>query len=88
MQGKIVIAEYINAALEKATYEKIEDENRPYYGQVRALRGVWATGRTLEECRKELADVIEGWIIVRLRKGLTISAIIWEPETRDLRFEI
>lgn len=70
-----MIAEYINAALEKATYEKIEDKGRPYYGHVRALRGVWATGRTLEECRRELAEVVEGWIIVRLRKGLAIPPI-------------
>lgn len=70
-----MIVEYIDAALARATYERIEDKGNPYYGQVPVLKGVWATGRTLEECRKQLAEVIEGWLIVRLRKGLTIPPI-------------
>ncbi len=70
-----MIVEYINAALARATYEQIEDKRNPYYGQVRGLQGVWATGKTLEQCRNHLADVIEGWLIVRLRKGLPIPPI-------------
>jgi predicted RNase H-like HicB family nuclease len=69
-----MITEYIKAALSKAKYELIEDEE-PYYGEVPELEGVWATGKTLEECRKNLVEVIDGWIIVRLRKGLPIPPI-------------
>ncbi len=69
-----MIIEYIETALSKAKYEIIEDEE-PYYGEVPELKGVWATGKTLEECRKNLAEVIDGWIIVRLRKGLPIPAV-------------
>ena len=68
-----MIIEYIETALSKAKYEIIED-GEPYYGEVPELKGVWATGKTLEECRKNLAKVIDGWIIVRLRKGLPIPA--------------
>jgi len=70
-----MIVEYINAALARATYERIEDKDNPYYGQVPVLKGVWATGKTLEECRNHLAEVIEGWLMVRLRKGLAIPPI-------------
>jgi predicted RNase H-like HicB family nuclease len=66
-----MIVEYIEAALARANYEIIRDEE-PYYGEVHELKGVWATGKTLEECRKKLAEVIEGWIIIRLKKGLPI----------------
>jgi len=69
-----MITEYIEAAMSKARYEIIEDEE-PYYGEVPELEGVWATGKTLEECRKNLAEVIDGWIIVRLRKGLSLPSI-------------
>jgi len=69
-----MITEYIEAALAKATYEIIEDEE-PYYGEVPGLQCVWASGRTLEECRRNLKEVVEGWIVVRLRKGLPIPAI-------------
>ncbi|RCV65092.1 putative nuclease of the RNAse H fold, HicB family [Methanophagales archaeon] len=69
-----MLTEYIEAALSKAKYEIIEDEE-PYYGEVPELEGVWASGKTLEECRKNLVEVIDGWIIVRLRKGLPIPPI-------------
>ncbi|MBU4221050.1 MAG: type II toxin-antitoxin system HicB family antitoxin, partial [Euryarchaeota archaeon] len=62
-----MILEYINAAMEKAKYEIIEDDE-PYYAEVPGLRGVWATGKTLEECRRNLTETIEGWIIIRLKK--------------------
>mgnify|MGYP003527076152 CR=1 FL=1 len=69
-----MIIEYIEAALARARYEVIRDEE-PYYGEVPGLKGVWATGKTLEECRKRLSEVIEGWIIIRLRKGLPIPPL-------------
>jgi predicted RNase H-like HicB family nuclease len=69
-----MFAEYIRAALSKATYEIIEDEE-PFYGEIPELRGVWAIGKTLEECRENLKGVIEGWIALRLRLGLAIPPI-------------
>jgi predicted RNase H-like HicB family nuclease len=82
-----MIVEYIEAALARANYEIIRDEE-PYYGEVRDLKGVWATGKTLEECRKKLAEVIEGWIIIRLKKGLPIPPLgkyrIKEPREQSI----
>lgn len=69
-----VLTEYIKAALEEAEYEIIRDEE-PYYGRIPGLQGVWATGRTLEECRRNLTEVLEGWIVVRLQQGLSIPPI-------------
>ena len=69
-----MIKEYIQAALRHARYELINDEE-PYYGEVDGLQGVWATGKTLEECRENLVDVLDGWILVRLSRGLQIPPI-------------
>ncbi len=69
-----MIREYVEAALGKAKYELIDDKE-PYYGEVPGLQGVWATGKTLEECRRNLAEVIDGWLVIRLRRGLPIPAI-------------
>jgi predicted RNase H-like HicB family nuclease len=69
-----MLLEYIEAAMARAKYEIIDDEE-PYYGEIPQLKGVWATGKTLEECRKRLSEVIEGWIIVRLKKGLPIPPL-------------
>ena len=77
-----MIREYIQAALDRARYELIDDAE-PYYGEVPELPGVWATGKTLEDCRRNLADVLDGWILLRLRRGLAIprlgDAAIEEP---------
>lgn len=64
-----MLLEYIQEALERARYDLIKNEE-PYYGEVPELRGVWATGKSLEECRRNLKEVIEGWIVVRVQKGL------------------
>lgn len=69
-----MITEYIEAALSRAKYEIIVDEE-PYYGEVPELEGVWATGKTLDECRRNLTDVIDGWLVVRLKRGLPIPPI-------------
>ena len=69
-----MVIEYIEEALKRARYEIIDDEE-PYYGEVKELKGVWATGKTLEECRNDLKDVIEGWILVSIKKGLPIPKL-------------
>ncbi len=69
-----MLLEYIQEAMKRARYELIEDEE-PYYGEVPELAGVWATGGTLEECRENLREVIEGWLMIRLQKGLRIPAL-------------
>ena len=66
-----MLTEYIEEALRRAKYEIIEDEE-PFYGEVEELPGVWATGKTLEECRNNLKEVIEGWLLISLRKNLPI----------------
>ena len=80
-----MFSEYIHAALSKATYEIIDDPE-PFYGEVPELRGVWASGKTLEECRENLLGVIEGWIALRLRLGLAkITSVSWTEMVRRLR---
>jgi len=65
---------YIEDALERARYEIIRDDE-PYYGEVPELQGVWATGLSLEECRENLREVLEGWILIRTQKGLSIPSL-------------
>ena len=69
-----MIVQYIAAALASARFEEIEDEE-PWYGEIPELRGVWATGRTEAECRRNLAEALDGWLLVRLRRGLAIPPV-------------
>lgn len=63
-----MLVEYLNAALERAHYEMIEDEE-PYYGEIAGIQGLWATGRSLEECRRNLAQAIEDWLLFSVHRG-------------------
>jgi predicted RNase H-like HicB family nuclease len=66
-----MIQDFINTFLSQAQYEMIDDGKR-FYAEIKTLRGVWATGRTLEECRNNLLSTLEGWLIFRLRNRLTV----------------
>jgi predicted RNase H-like HicB family nuclease len=66
-----MLVDYLSAALERATYEKIEDEE-PYYGEIPGIQGVWAAGRTLEECRRKLMQALEDWVFFSIYRGAAI----------------
>lgn len=69
-----MICEYIEAAMKRAKYEMIEDAE-PFYGEVSELQGVWATGKTLEECRENLAEVVEEWVLIKLTRKMNIPPL-------------
>jgi len=71
---KFLISDYIEEAMKRAHYEIIEDEE-PYYGEIKELKGVWATGKTLEECRNNLREVLEEWIIINLNRGIKLPRL-------------
>ena len=71
---KFLISDYIEEAMKRAHYEIIEDEE-PYYGEIRELKGIWATGKTLEECRNNLREVLEEWIIINLNRGIKLPRL-------------
>ena len=68
-----MIGQYIRAAMKEAGYEILEDGS--FYGEITALKGVWANADTLEATREELEEVLEEWIALRLSKNLPIPSI-------------
>jgi len=69
-----MLTEYLSAALESAHYELIDDPE-PYYGHISALKGVWATGVTLEDCRRRLASALEDWVLFSVARGLELPTL-------------
>jgi predicted RNase H-like HicB family nuclease len=63
-----MLLSYINAAMDHAKYQILPD-GEGFYSEVPELPGVWANASTLEDCRRELQDVIESWIMAKLRHG-------------------
>ena len=60
-----VLTEYIQAAMRCARYEILEDNT--FYGEIPGFQGVFANTETLEDCREQLREVLEGWIVLGLR---------------------
>ncbi|MEH1780832.1 MAG: type II toxin-antitoxin system HicB family antitoxin [Nostoc sp.] len=68
-----MLTNYIRRAMHKATYELLEDGI--FYGEIPECQGVWANAATLEACREDLQDALEGWIILGLRLGHTLPIL-------------
>jgi predicted RNase H-like HicB family nuclease len=58
---------YIEAAMELARYDKLEDGT--FAAEIPKLSGVIAFGKTLAQCERELRSTLEDWILVGLRLG-------------------
>jgi predicted RNase H-like HicB family nuclease len=61
------LSAYIEAAVEIARYDKIEDGT--FSAAIPKLPGVIAFGKTLAQCKRELRSTLEDWILVGLRLG-------------------
>jgi predicted RNase H-like HicB family nuclease len=70
-----MIREYICAAMRKAKYEILADDHS-FYGEIAGLAGVYSNSITLEECREELEQVLEEWILLRIHRNLDIPTIV------------
>jgi predicted RNase H-like HicB family nuclease len=69
-----MITEYIRAAMKKAKYE-ILDDNEGFYAEIPGFQGVWANADSLEECRENLEDALETWLLFRISRGLKVPSI-------------
>ncbi len=64
-----MILKYISTAMEQAHYEFLKND-KSFYGEIPVCRGVYATGKTLEDCRTSLMEVLEEWLLFRISKQL------------------
>ena len=60
-----MLFEYTQKALEKAVYKRLDDGT--WFAEIPGFEGVWADGNTVEQCRTELLEVLEEWLILKLR---------------------
>ena len=76
-----MLSEYIQKALEKAEYKKLEDGT--WFAEIPGFEGVWANGQTVEQCRTELLEVLEEWLLLKIRDNDPIPEI----EGTDLKIK-
>jgi len=64
----------LDKVMESAVYSVIE-EDQTFFGEIPTLKGLWASGSTLEECRQDLREALSDWVTLRLKLGLEIPMI-------------
>jgi predicted RNase H-like HicB family nuclease len=69
-----MILRYIESAMRRARYEILPDDGS-YYGEIQDCQGVYANAATLEECREQLQEVLEDWILLSVAKNLPLPTL-------------
>ena len=69
-----MLTKYIHTALRHAKYE-ILDDHGSFYGEIPVCNGVYANAMTIEECREQLEEVLEEWILLRVYKNLPLPVV-------------
>jgi len=69
-----MLMKYIQTALRQAKYEILDDDGS-FYGEIPACNGVYANASTLEECREQLEEVLEEWILFRIYKNIPLPVV-------------
>ena len=70
---KSIFTGYIDCALSRAEYDKLEDGT--FSGRIPGCKGVVAFGTTLRECENELQSTLEDWILVGIKLGHMLPVI-------------
>ena len=73
MPTKYILTEYVDQAMAKAEYDKLEDGT--FSGRIPTCPGVVAFGDTLRQCQDELRSTLEDWILVGLKLGHSLPII-------------
>jgi predicted RNase H-like HicB family nuclease len=76
-----MLSKYIQAAMRRAKYRILEDDGT-FYGEIPGFQGVYSDTDTLEECREQLQEVLEDWILFRVSRNLPL------PEVDGIRLAI
>ncbi len=56
---------FIEKWLKKAEYKILKDGT--FFGEIPGLKGVWANAESLESCREQLQEVLEDWLVLKIR---------------------
>ena len=60
-----MLTRYIHEAMKRALFRTLE--NGTCFGEIPGLAGVWANESTLDSCRGVLQEVLEEWLVLKIR---------------------
>lgn len=48
------------------------------------MKGVWANAKNLEDCREELREVLEEWLLLKVRAKERVPGFAMKTDRREL----
>lgn len=76
-----MLTAYIAKKMQEARYKLLKDGS--YFGEIPTLKGVWANEKVLEDCRRELQEVLEDWLLLKLRDKERIPGFMLKKDRRE-----
>ena len=77
-----MLREFLVKKLKSSRYKILEDDT--YFGEIPGVRGVWANAKNLEDCRRELAEVLEDWLFLKIRNIESVPGFSVKVDRREL----
>lgn len=77
-----MLSDYLAKQLAKAQYKILRDKT--YFAEIPGLTGVWANAQNLELCRQELQEVLEDWLILKIRAHESIPGFRIKASNKEL----
>ncbi|MDO8482484.1 MAG: type II toxin-antitoxin system HicB family antitoxin [bacterium] len=77
-----MLSQYLSKKLGMAKYKLLEDGS--YFGEIPEIKGIWANAKGLEDCREELQEVLEDWLLLKVNRGERIPGFEIKFDRREL----
>ncbi len=77
-----MFSDFVSKKMREANYKLLKDGT--YFGEIPGIKGVWANSKSLEDCREELQEVFEDWLVLKIRVGERVSGFALPPNHRVL----
>lgn len=61
----LMLTRYIGEAMKRARFKTLDDGT--CFGEIPGLAGVWANEATSSTCREVLQEVLEEWLVLKIR---------------------
>ena len=77
-----MLTDFIAKKLKIAKYKMLRDGT--YFAEVPGFRGVWASAKNLEQCRSELREVLEDWLLLKIHDRESVAGLTLNIDQRRL----
>lgn len=77
-----MINEFITKKLKTARYKLLKDGS--YFAEIPGARGVWANAKNVEDCRRQLQEVLEDWLLLKVQDREAIPGFHFKVLRREL----